>query len=99
MDPSGNTLYPKPTDTKPAVELYGNPLETLAPLPYGGDDNGTGDDTNHEPSSDCDDDDESESPSGSWARQAYYDAEKQTAQGLVFMNHRGGQGSGVFDQK
>jgi hypothetical protein len=31
-------------------------------------------------------------------RTAYYDAESQVAQGLVFMNHMGGQGSGVFDQ-
>ena len=36
--------------------------------------------------------------SGNWGRQAYYDAENQTADGLVFLNHNGGQGSGVFDE-
>ncbi|KAK4944033.1 target of Sbf [Elasticomyces elasticus] len=35
--------------------------------------------------------------SGSWTRQAYYNAEGGTATGLVFLNHDGGQGSGVFD--
>ena len=34
---------------------------------------------------------------GNWSRQAYYNAESQTAEGLVFLNHNGGQGSGVFD--
>lgn len=35
--------------------------------------------------------------SGNWGRQAYYNATSQTASGLVFLNHMGGQGSGVFD--
>lgn len=35
--------------------------------------------------------------SGNWGRQAYYNATSQTATGLVFLNHMGGQGSGVFD--
>jgi Putative TOS1-like glycosyl hydrolase (DUF2401) len=35
--------------------------------------------------------------SGNWCRQAYYNATSQTAAGLVFLNHMGGQGSGVFD--
>ena len=34
---------------------------------------------------------------GNWGRQAYYDADAQTADGLVFLNHMGGQGSGTFD--
>lgn len=34
---------------------------------------------------------------GNWGRQAYYNAENQTAEGLVFLNHNGGQGSGTFD--
>lgn len=34
---------------------------------------------------------------GTWARQAYYDASSGTADGLVFLNHMGGSGSGVFD--
>jgi len=34
---------------------------------------------------------------GNWGRQAYYDAESATADGLVFLNNMGGQGSGVFD--
>ncbi|OAG40409.1 hypothetical protein AYO21_05309 [Fonsecaea monophora] len=35
--------------------------------------------------------------SGQWGRQAYYAAEQGIADGLVFLNHHGGQGSGVFD--
>ncbi|WEW58511.1 target of Sbf [Emydomyces testavorans] len=34
---------------------------------------------------------------GKWGRQGYYDAEKGVADGLTFLNHKGGQGSGVFD--
>jgi len=39
----------------------------------------------------------SASSSGSWGRQAYYDSSSATADGLVFLNHQGGSGSGVFD--
>ncbi|KAK5056194.1 hypothetical protein LTR84_012747 [Exophiala bonariae] len=35
--------------------------------------------------------------SGTWGRQAYYNAEQGVADGLVFLNNMGGQGSGVFD--
>jgi Putative TOS1-like glycosyl hydrolase (DUF2401) len=35
---------------------------------------------------------------GQWGRQAYYNAEQQTADGLTFLNNMGGQGSGVFDE-
>jgi hypothetical protein len=34
---------------------------------------------------------------GNWGRQAYYNAEQGTAEGLVFLNNHGGDGSGVFD--
>jgi len=34
---------------------------------------------------------------GGWSRQAYYDSASGTAQGLTFLNHHGGSGSGVFD--
>lgn len=34
---------------------------------------------------------------GNWGRQAYYNAADGTADGLVFLNNHGGQGSGVFD--
>ncbi|KAK2767856.1 target of Sbf [Emmonsiellopsis sp. PD_33] len=34
---------------------------------------------------------------GSWGRQAFYDAEGGEADGLTFLNHNGGSGSGVFD--
>jgi len=37
------------------------------------------------------------SSSGGWSRQAYYDASSGTKDGLVFLNHHGGSGSGVFD--
>ena len=36
--------------------------------------------------------------SGNWSRHAYYNADTQSADGLVFLNHNGGQGSGVFDE-
>ncbi|KAL9623211.1 MAG: hypothetical protein Q9160_002526 [Pyrenula sp. 1 TL-2023] len=36
--------------------------------------------------------------SGTWIRQSYYNADQQIADGLVFLNQRGGgNGSGVFD--
>lgn len=35
--------------------------------------------------------------SGTWGRQAYYNAASGVADGLVFLNNMGGQGSGVFD--
>lgn len=34
---------------------------------------------------------------GDWARKAYYSADNETSNGLVFLNNMGGQGSGVFD--
>ncbi|KAK4565412.1 target of Sbf [Recurvomyces mirabilis] len=37
------------------------------------------------------------SSSGGWSRQAYYNASTQTSEGLVFLNHNGGSGSGTFD--
>ncbi|KAL2004362.1 hypothetical protein VTN02DRAFT_2008 [Thermoascus thermophilus] len=33
----------------------------------------------------------------SWSRQAYYNAQSGESSGLTFLNHNGGQGSGVFD--
>ncbi|KAI4729580.1 hypothetical protein E4T49_02701 [Aureobasidium sp. EXF-10728] len=39
----------------------------------------------------------SSSSSGSWGRKAYYDSEAGSADNVVFLNHNGGQGSGVFD--
>lgn len=38
-------------------------------------------------------------PSGSWQRMAHYSSQAGAASGLVFLNHEGGQGSGVFDWK
>lgn len=35
--------------------------------------------------------------SGSWTRKAYYSSESGSADGVVFLNHNGGSGSGVFD--
>lgn len=37
------------------------------------------------------------SSSGGWGRQAYYDSSAGQSEGLVFLNHYGGQGSGTFD--
>lgn len=39
----------------------------------------------------------SSSSTGGWTRNAYYDSESQTADGVVFLNHNGGSGSGTFD--
>lgn len=39
----------------------------------------------------------SSSSEGGWARVGYYDATSGTSDGLVFLNHNGGSGSGVFD--
>lgn len=39
----------------------------------------------------------SSSSSGSWSRSAYYNAAAGTADGVTFLNHNGGTGSGVFD--
>jgi Putative TOS1-like glycosyl hydrolase (DUF2401) len=35
---------------------------------------------------------------GQWGRQAYYNSEQKMADGLIFLNNMGGQGSGVFDE-
>jgi len=102
VDPSGSTIWPKPTDTKPAPELYDSPTET--PAPGKGEGEGEGDDKG-EYKDDTpklefpDENDDVEFPEGDWVRTSYYNSEEQTSDGLVFMNHRGGQGSGVFDQK
>ena len=37
------------------------------------------------------------SSAGTFKRQAYYNSKQGVSEGLVFMNHRGGQGSGDFD--
>ena len=37
------------------------------------------------------------SGSVNWSRQSYYNAEQGVADGLVFLNNNGGQGSGTFD--
>ncbi|RPA96180.1 hypothetical protein L873DRAFT_1695346 [Choiromyces venosus 120613-1] len=37
------------------------------------------------------------SSAGTFTRQAYYNSKQGVSDGLVFMNHRGGQGSGDFD--
>lgn len=40
---------------------------------------------------------EASAPPGCWARNGYYDSSSQTSEGIVFLNHYGGTGSGVFD--
>ncbi|KAI5292050.1 target of Sbf [Ascosphaera acerosa] len=49
------------------------------------------------PSSSSSSPDSSSSSGGPWTRLAYYDAASGSAEGLVFLNHHGGEGSGVFD--
>ena len=39
----------------------------------------------------------SASSSGGWGRNAYYNSEEQSSDGLVFLNYYGGTGSGTFD--
>lgn len=50
---------------------------------------------------DCDEDSSSpgadNSNSGTWEQSAYYNADQQFANGLVFLNNNGGDGSGTFD--
>lgn len=99
VDPSGHTLWPKPTESAPEIydTPHDTPHETPAPTPSnGGDykDNGANKDKQIHDYSNGD----VTIPGGSWVRKAYYDAASQTAEGLVFMNHRGGQGSGVWDK-
>ena len=36
-------------------------------------------------------------PAGSWERNGYYNADAAEQDGIVFLNHNGGTGSGVFD--
>lgn len=70
----------------PAGAATGNPgVPTTAPsvTPSHDDDGG--------------DDDDDETVLGDYKRTGYYDADAQTAEGLVFLNRKGGQGSGVFD--
>lgn len=43
---------------------------------------------------DCDEDTYN---SGTWEQSAYYNADQQVANGLTFLNHHGGDGSGSFD--
>ncbi|CZT19551.1 related to TOS1 Target of SBF [Ramularia collo-cygni] len=52
--------------------------------------------SSHSSASSSDDD---SSSSNGWTRQAYYDASSGTSNGLVFLNHEGGTGSGVFDMQ
>ncbi|KAI1501207.1 putative TOS1-like glycosyl hydrolase-domain-containing protein [Biscogniauxia marginata] len=40
---------------------------------------------------------ETDVPTGAYPRIAYYNADDKTAEGLVFLNHHGGENSGVFD--
>lgn len=58
----------------------------------------TGEASSSTQSSDASASDAPEDSVGScWNRTAYYDSAAQTSQGLVFLNHYGGSGSGVFD--
>lgn len=38
-----------------------------------------------------------QAPSASWGRQGFYNSQQAVADGIVFLNHFGGTGSGVFD--
>lgn len=84
----------------PAAPAYSAPSDNSAPAAYsapassssGGD------------SSDSSGDDGSYSVinaggPGEWGRHGYYDSDSQTSEGLVFLNHNGGSGSGTFDYK
>ena len=48
-------------------------------------------------SSDSSSSESSSSSTGGWSRGAYFSADDATTDGLVFLNHNGGSGSGVFD--
>lgn len=47
---------------------------------------------------DTDADDADDAVVGDYSRTGYYDADAGIADGLVFLNQKGGQGSGVFDK-
>ncbi|EME44273.1 hypothetical protein DOTSEDRAFT_71938 [Dothistroma septosporum NZE10] len=71
-----------------------------APASYGGSSSSTTSSTTSESttsSSSNDDGDDSSSSGTGWTRQGYYNAESGTSSGIVFLNHEGGSGSGVFD--
>ncbi|KAK4499445.1 hypothetical protein PRZ48_009959 [Zasmidium cellare] len=48
-------------------------------------------------SSSSDDDDDSSSSGFGWSRKGYYCADDGTSDGITFLNHQGGSGSGTFD--
>lgn len=47
---------------------------------------------------DEDEEDDDEVVVGDYKRTGYYNADEGTAEGLTFLNQKGGQGSGVFDK-
>lgn len=96
VDHAGNTLWPNPT--KPVNEGYDTPHETPVPTPGNDSNNGGKKAADKDKSTFGHSDGDVTLPGGSWVRKAYYDSASQTAEGLVFMNHRGGQGSGVWDK-
>lgn len=49
------------------------------------------------PKPEKDEEEDDEVPLLGWGRKAYYNAEGGEADGLVFLNHHGGEGSGTFD--
>lgn len=72
------------------ITVYVPPAETGAPIaaPSAPPSNGDVDDG----------DDVGDDVVGEYKRTAFYNADAGTADGLVFLNLQGGQGSGVFDQ-
>lgn len=70
-----------PAPTSAASDTYSSP-SAEAPSPS---EYGSGSDDNEADST------------GDWERLGYYNANDQTLDGMVFLNNKGGQGSGVFD--
>ncbi|KAF8469644.1 putative TOS1-like glycosyl hydrolase-domain-containing protein [Kalaharituber pfeilii] len=99
VDQTGATISPKPKDVENPSPSNHNHVPTAPPKPKGSGSDGTRGDSGpvFEDITGDDDDDGEDRGSEKWQRTAYYNAESQTAEGLVFMNHRGAQElSGAF---
>ncbi|KAK4628834.1 PGA52-like protein [Fulvia fulva] len=95
----GGAAAPKEGSPAASPPSYGGASagSAAAPHSYGG---ASSSSTSKKPttsSSGNDDDDSSSSGGTGWTRQGYYNAEAGTSDGIVFLNHEGGSGSGVFD--
>ena len=74
-----------PGEEAPSVPAPDAPSSSPAPQP------------SPSPKPEKDEEEDNDVPLFGWGRKAYYNAETGEADGLVFLNHHGGEGSGTFD--